>query len=205
MIAEMAGRIQVQHVNVKVFAEDTARVDLAAAIPVFHRWIQDNVCEELLIDVADYRHVPSGPGVVLVGHQANYSLDLSRGRLGLLYNRKVAAEDNPRDNLTQAFRAALNACWRLEQEPEFGGNLRFNTGEYEVILNDRLLAPDTEATWQALKADFESFFGSLYNAGYTLDRSGADPRERFRVGVKAVNAVDALSLLHALNQHRTDA
>ena len=59
--------MNVQHVNVKIFAEDPA-IELDGAIPVFHRWIQRNVCEELLIDVADYRHVPAGPGVLLVGH-----------------------------------------------------------------------------------------------------------------------------------------
>jgi hypothetical protein len=202
MTAKTAVRVQVQHVNVKIFAEDTAGVDLAGAIPVFHRWIQESVCEELLIDVADYRHVPAGPGVLLVGHEANYSLDLSGSRLGLLYNRKAAADNNPRENLTQAFRAALTACQRLEQEPEFRGKLKFNAGEYEIVLNDRLLAPNTEATWQALKVDFENFFSSLYGAGYRLDRSG-DSRERFRVGVKATGPVDALALLQALDRDRT--
>src|ERR1700676_5233406 len=99
MNPEMAGRVQVQHVNVKIFAEDTEAVDLALAIPVFHRWIQESICEELLIDVADYRYWPAGPGVLLVGHEANYSLDLSGWRLGLLYNRKAAAaDDNRREN-----------------------------------------------------------------------------------------------------------
>ena len=32
----------------------------------------------MLIDVADYRHVPAGPGVLLIGHEANYSLDNRR-------------------------------------------------------------------------------------------------------------------------------
>ena len=179
--------VQVQHVNVKIFAEGPAAadVDLGAAIPVFHRWIQDSVCEELLIDVADYRHVPAGPGVLLVGHQANYSLDLASNRLGLLYDCKALREGGARDNLSQAFHAALAACRRLEQEPEFQGRLRFNSGDCEVILNDRLFAPNTEATWQALKPEFEEFFAALYGgAGLTFERS-EDPRERFRVGVRA--------------------
>ena len=201
MTAEMSGRVQVQHVNIKIFAEDTEAVDLALAIPVFHRWIQESICEELLIDVADYRHVSAGPGVLLVGHEANYSLDLSGGRLGLLYNRKAVAADSPRENLTQAFRAALTACQRLEQEPELRGKLKFNPAEYDVILNDRLLAPNTEATWQALKADFETFFISLHGGGYTLDHSG-EPRERFRVCVKATGAVDALALLEQVSGRR---
>jgi hypothetical protein len=181
--------MNVQHVNVKIFAEDPA-IDLAGAIPVFHRWIQGNVCEELLIDVADYRHVPAGPGVLLVGHEANYSLDLSSDRLGLLYNRKAWRDGPPRDKLSQAFHAALAACRRLEQEPEFQGRLKFSSGDCEVIINDRLLAPNTDATWQALKPAFEEFFGGLYGPGVTFERS-ADPRERFRVGVKADRPVAA--------------
>ena len=53
--------MNVQHVNVKIFAQAPVMVDLGDAIPVFHRWIQDKVGSELWIDVADYRHVPNGP------------------------------------------------------------------------------------------------------------------------------------------------
>jgi hypothetical protein len=104
----MADKVQVQHVNIKIFAEGPP-IELGGAIPVFQRWIQDSVCEELLIDVADYRHVPAGPGVLLVGHEANYSLDLSFNRLGLLYNRKVRDEGSVQDSLMRSFRAALAA------------------------------------------------------------------------------------------------
>src|SRR5713226_1464167 len=136
MRADLAAEVQVQHVNVKIFAEGPAiaDLDLAGAIPVFHRWIQQSVCEELLIDVADYRHVPAGPGVLLVGHEANYSLDLSFNRLGLLYNRKAWGDGSAQDNLLQAFHAALTACQRLEEEPEFRGKLRFSAGDCEVFL-----------------------------------------------------------------------
>ncbi len=195
---------QVQHVNVKIFAEGpaVADLDLGGAIPVFHRWIQESVFEELLIDVADYRHVPAGPGVLLVGHEANYSLDLSFYRLGLLYNRKARRDGGPWDNLSQAFHAALAACLRLEDEPEFQGKLKFNAGDCEVILNDRLLAPNTEATWQALRPEFEEFFDGLYGGiGFTFERPG-DPRERFRVGVKANGAVELRALLEELGRGR---
>ena len=52
----------IQHVRVKVFASRAVSID--DAIPVFHRWIQERVHPEMLIDVADYRHVPDGPGVM---------------------------------------------------------------------------------------------------------------------------------------------
>src|SRR5439155_15840277 len=128
-----------------------AAIDLADATPIFHRWIQERVPEEMVIDVADYRHVPEGPGVLLIGHQANYSLDLAEGRLGLLYNRKTALEGDAQANLGQAFRAALAACRRLEEEVPFQGKLRFDAGDCEILLNDRLLAPNTDETWNALR------------------------------------------------------
>src|SRR5215467_14630610 len=114
----------IQHVRVKIFACEPADIDLGDAIPIFHRWIQDHVCPEMLIDVADYRHVPNGPGVMLIGHEASYSLDNTKGRLGLLYSRKQAGGE-AQENLRQAYDAAKAACARLEQEPAFAGKLKF--------------------------------------------------------------------------------
>ena len=184
----------VQHINVKVFAEPAA-VDLANAILVFHRWIQEGAVEELLIDVADYRHVPGGPGVIVVGHEANYSLDLGpEKRLGLLYNCKAVAEGTTQEKLLHAFHSAFEACRRLEEEPDFQSKLHFNAGWCEVVLNDRLLAPNTGETWQALKPEFETFFGNLFrNRSYTLERMGG-PRERFGVRVATAEPIDIHSL-----------
>jgi hypothetical protein len=174
----------IHHVRVKIFAQDSGGVDLGAAIPVFHRWIQDRVCPEMLIDVADYRHVPGGPGVMLIGHEANYSLDFAKGRLGLLYSRKKAGGD-AQENLAQAYDAAITACARLEQEPAFAGKLKFSA-ECEFSINDRLLAPNREDTYLALKPEFDRFFTKVWGAGdYSLEHRG-EPRELFRVAVKPV-------------------
>src|SRR5229473_5672560 len=93
----------IQHVRVKVFARQPAPIDQGDAIAVFHRWIQNRECPEMLIDVADYRHVPDGPGVMLIGHEASYSLDNTKGRLGLLYSRKQAGGE-AQENLPPARR-----------------------------------------------------------------------------------------------------
>jgi hypothetical protein len=176
--------MNIQHVNVKVFAE-TAAIDLGSAIPVFHRWIQDEVCEELLVDVADYRHVPGGPGVILIGHEANYSLDWGPAkRLGLLYNRKASLEGSTQEKLNQGFEAALEACRRLEEDPVFERQLRFNRGDCEVTLNDRLLTPNTEETWQALKPEFEAFFARRFGSLHFDFERSSETRERFAVRVR---------------------
>jgi hypothetical protein len=177
--------MNVQHINVKIFAREPVAIDLADAIPVFHGWIQDRVCEELLVDVADYRHVPAGPGVVLVAHEANYSLDYAGNRLGLLYNRKSILDGDTQQKLRYAFHRALLACRRLEQEAPFRGKLKFNAGDCDVILNDRLLAPNTEDTYLALKPEFDNLFTDLWGeAGYSLEWR-RDPRERFRISARA--------------------
>jgi hypothetical protein len=173
----------VQHVNIKIFA-DRADIDIADVIPIFHQWIQDRVAPELLIDVADYKHVPDGPGIVLIGHEADYSLDQTGGRLGLLYNRKVAVPGDAQAALSQAFDSALSAAKRLETTGPFAGKLHFDEGDVEVILNDRLLAPNTDATWEALRPEIARFFTSIYGSdNFTLERRG-ESRDRFRVGVK---------------------
>src|SRR5437899_478671 len=177
----------IQHVRVKIFAREPAPADLGDAIAVFHRWIQDRICPELLIDVADYRHVPNGPGVMLIGHEANYSLDNTKGRLGLLYNRKQAGGD-AQQNLRQAFDAAVAACGRLEQEPAFAGKLKFDSGDCEFSINDRMLAPNREATYLALKPEFDRFLAEVWGAdSYSIERRGEE-RELFQVRVRKSGA-----------------
>jgi hypothetical protein len=172
-----------QHVNLKIFANTDNGFDLADAIPVFHRWIQKRDLPEMLIDVADYSHVPEGPGVLLIAHEANYSLDYARDRLGLLYNRKAAGSGNAQEQLGQAYEAALKACRRLEQEPEFQNKLHFKTNHLEIVFNDRLQHPNSDESWNQLKPQVERFFDGVFGAGkYLLQRRG-EPRERLRAEV----------------------
>ena len=171
----------IQHINLKIFVSDAGAIELADAVGVFHQWIRDSVCPgvcpEMLIDVADYRHVAAGPGVMLIGHEANYSLDNRENRLGLLYNRKASLNGGFRTRLEQAHRSALGACGRLEQEGAFRGKLKFDGSAMEVFINDRLLAPNNDETWQALGPELESYF-----AGFKIQRQG-EPRDLFRVSV----------------------
>ena len=73
-----------QHLSVKIFEQSGAELNGAKAIAVFHRWIQRGGLPEMAIDVADYAHIPAGPGVLLVCQEAAYALDNHDGRLGLL-------------------------------------------------------------------------------------------------------------------------
>jgi hypothetical protein len=172
---------ELEHVNVKIFAHEASGFDLARVVPVFHRWIQSRTDSFLPIDVADYRHVPAGPGVMLIGHHANVSLDLREGRLGLLYNRKSATGAPPEDQITQTYEAALSLCERLEQEPELKNSLRFTRGNIEIVINDRLLSPNTTETHLRLLPFIEAACRRIFaGAEFTVTRHG-QPRERYRV------------------------
>jgi hypothetical protein len=195
--------MQLQHVNVKLLVQNPEEVDLEALIPVFHGWIQGQVGEGLLLDIADYRHVDAGPGVVLIGHEGNYSVDNTDSRLGIRYNRKAALDGSNQDRLKQAARAALTACQRLEAEPLLGGRLRFNGQEIEIFINDRLLAPNSDATREAINSDFQTFSEQLFRGSKFSMSYGSDPRKLFAVSVKAAQPFPITGLLENLGQIRS--
>lgn len=191
--------MQLQHVNVKLLVESPDVSSLDLLIPVFHSWIENQNDDELLIDVADYTHVPAGPGVVLIGHEANYSVDNTGNRLGVRYNRKAACDGGNQDCLAQSARAALLACRRLEDEPRLDGKLRFNGHDIEIFINDRLVAPNTAATREACDADFRLFSQRLFRGKEYSISYGTDPRSLFTAYLKAAQPVSATDLLKALS------
>jgi hypothetical protein len=190
--------MQLQHVNVKLLVQSGGAARLEPLIPVFHNWIETQNGDELLIDVADYTHVPAGPGVVLIGHEGNYSVDNTDNRLGVRYNRKAALDGGNQECLAQAARAALTACRRLEGEPHLDGKFRFNGQDIEIFVNDRLIAPNTAATRAAFDADFHSFSQKLFRGKEYSISYGDDPRSLFTAYIKAARPFSAAELLESL-------
>src|SRR2546425_7497876 len=121
--------------GVKIFASNPDVVDIREFIPVFHSWIQKQTIEgHQLIDVHDYSHVPDGPGILLVAHEGNFSMDQGDGRLGLFYYRKRPLEGNFQTKLQSILDTARQACQLLEAEPRLNG-ITFKRDEMLVIAN----------------------------------------------------------------------
>ena len=146
--------------DLKVLARDGGpEISAEEFIPVFHRWITERTLPELLIDVADYSHVHEGPGVLLVGHDAIYAYDLSRGEPGLLYSRRreTGPELQGVGSLDRRLRSLLDcafrACDLIEAEPGLGGRVAFDRNRLELRVNDRLVPRDDE-TASALEGAF---------------------------------------------------
>jgi hypothetical protein len=184
-----------EKLQIKFFAKSP--VDAEAVVPVFHRFIREHAFDELMIDVADYKHVKNGPGIVLVGDANDYYLDEGEGRQGLLFSRKrhgAPAEGR----LREGFARALKACALLESAPELGGKLSFHTNELLLRLPDRLNAPNEDSTFDELSPELSQLLDKLYGTGvYTLQR-GASAPEAFSLRVKATAAPALSALLGAL-------
>ena len=196
-ILEEETAIELQHINIKLYFNNSD-VDLAAVIPVFHSWIQDQVFNELLIDVADYRHVHHGPGLMLIGHEADYSLDQTGGVLGLRYNRKAPLAGTNLDRLTQATSAALIAAQRLEADARLNDELTFNGQDVQIIVNDRLLALNDDKTRQAASPDIHQLAAKLFGpSGYSLSFE-TDPRRLLSATIHASRPFSAGDLLKNL-------
>jgi hypothetical protein len=183
--------------QLKLFAEPAHGLELESFIPVFHNWIKHELLKELLIDVANYAHVPQGPGVVLIGHGSDYFMDEGEGRLGLLYNRKREAPE-PGARLADTFRRAIHAATLLEKEPALADKLRFRTTEWLFRINDRLAAPNGEATLAAVKPELDALCQRLFAGGtYELARVGTS-RHLFAVRINTPGAPGLGVLLERL-------
>jgi len=170
------------HFNVKLFAEPGTEVKWGDLIPVFHRWIRESVVPGALIDVADYAHVPEGPGVMLIADDAFYSVDNRAGQLGILYNRRRPLSGDVREKLEQAYDTAVLAARQLEKELP---GLRFSDRDFEVFINDRMLAPNNDQTEAEIRPVVEAFCAERFAGSKSLvERNGTDTRTLFRLRVK---------------------
>jgi hypothetical protein len=182
-------------IGVKLFLADSTKVDLEELIPVYHRWIREDVLEdELPIDVAGYAHVPKGPGVVLICDHAHYYFDERAGQYGIRYRGRRVARGSGEDAILRAFRSVLRVAALLEKEPTLGGRYRFKTDRIELSITDRLLAPSDERTVAAVRPEIESALETLYGKPPKSIALASGPREPFLVTVEtgAAPSVDAL-------------
>jgi len=181
--------IEARRIAVKLFF-DGAPPAPADARALFHRAIRDRLLDEVLIDVADYSHVHHGPGVVLVGHAANYSLDSDEGRPGLTCARK---RDEPADfaaRLSTATRATLAACHLIERET----SARFRTDEILFRINDRLHAPNDASTFALVLPFLEQLCVRLFSTEKATIAPSGDSKTPFgaRATVARAPSLDEL-------------
>ncbi len=176
---------------------DAGGIDILKLIPIYHRWIQQDALDALLIDVADYSHVPAGPGVMLIAFEGNYALDETDHERGVLYYSKRALPGELSERFARVPSRALKAARLMQAELE--GALQVPGDRLQFFANDRLIAPNTDAAYAALEPALRSFLDRLYDGARYQVMRATDPKERMSVRVQAEGGVTLDALLARLN------
>ena len=183
-----------ERLQLKLYLEPSEHFELEALIPVFHRFIRDQVLKDLVIDVVDYSHVPDGPGVVLIGHAADYYVGALDGALGLVFSRKRGGPGSD-GRLEDALHRLVNVARLLEQES--GLKLRFKSNELSLRLTDRLHAPNDDATFASAQAEVQALFSRVYGGAVAIERLPGS-KEPLSLRIKAASAPSLEALLEKL-------
>jgi hypothetical protein len=171
----------------KVYAPEPEGItdDAAVFVPIFHEWIREQALDLVMIDVADYAHVPDSPGIMLVAHEASFALDRGDGRFGLLVQRRTPIEGDGVAAIARTVRLAIRAAVKLQNDARIGGRLEFDTSVVRVESNDRLRAPNTDEGFQLLEPLARQALAKVF-PGRTVAgvrRVRNDPRDRLALEV----------------------
>jgi len=191
--------MELERFCLKFFARPETDINDEIFITIFHEWIRYQKLGGVLLDVADYRHVPTGPGVMLITHEINFALDRSGERFGLFAQQKLSQVNNRRDQIlslmraTVAFGALLESDWRVKK------NLSLEGGRFHLMSNDRLRFPNTASAYSNILPDLEAASAIVYpDREITIARVENDPRERLTVVVDAGASINMKELVAAV-------
>lgn len=187
-----------KRVAVKLFAspDPATPVEVAPFGPLFHTFIQNRSVEGLLIDVADYAHVSDGPGVMLIGHDVDYSIDQAAGLAGLRTLGKHLDGVAFDDALRETIRKAVDCVIAIETDGRTG--LCFDASPVEIQLVDRLQAPNTPEAFGLARAAAEPVLEELLGDTCVEYVSGGDPRRMLTLRATARQATDTATLRERL-------
>ena len=179
-----------ERVCAKLYAAEPGIPD-AEFVPVFHDWIRRKVIGGVLLDVADYTHVPDGPGVALVGHEFTYSLDRSDGRFGLLVQRRRSTGANTEASIAATIATLLTAAEKLEAHRSLKGLIEFDRSSIRIESNDRLRAANDDEGLAVLRVASENAARQVFaDAATRVHTVAEDSRNRVAVTVAVGNESD---------------
>lgn len=187
-----------KRISAKLFATDPgADVDLDGFIPVFHKFIKEETVEGILIDVAVYGHVPEGPGIVLIGHDVDYSIDMNDGKAGILTVGKRLEDGTLAGHLDDTVRKCLRAVKALQAEGST--TVPYSTSALKVQILDRLAGPNSDDGYAAVEGDLQALATRVFGDGATVERADAnETRKPLAATIGGVNGGDLDALLARL-------
>jgi hypothetical protein len=152
-------------------------------LAIFGRWRLEE--GEEIMDLADYAHVEEGPGVLLVSHRWQFGVDWLSGRPSIFYATRKNLSGSLSGRLSQALGGLVEKSQRLLQEEELKGQIIPSPGELEIVVNDRLQFPNTEAGDGQMRPAVEEVLDRLYGDGRWEIEAQDDPGERLGYRIRA--------------------
>lgn len=169
--------MELYKLGIKFFAPPGQRVELTEFIPILQEWIQKQIIKEhLLIDTHNYSHMHDGPGILLVAHEGNFSVDFSEGRMGFVYYRK-----QPVHSFVDILKPGVEGCRLLGDDSRMRNRLNFSTDEALIFANDRLLGPNDDETLLQLQPALSPALEKVLGKPFKLSRISDDPKERLTI------------------------
>lgn len=187
-------------IQVKVPAASADDSWLQDSLEVFHRWISERKLNEILVDVADYRHVHQGVQIALIGHQCHYYLEQVDGQLGLSCFRKRDFVDG-HDPLLDTLSRTLFVCEQLERDLGREQPL-FDTTALEVRIADRRYTDHLSLSPEAVGAAATERLKSIYESTPAIEPLGAGGLPGVRLRFSEARPLERLrqSVDHALEK-----
>lgn len=193
---EAVAALMSPEVSIKLFVDDESVVRPLELIGVFQGWIKDGALDdEVAIDVANYEHVPKGPGIVIICDKAHFYFDVRDDRWGMRYRGRRAARATGEEAIARAFRSALHAASLLESDASLEGRYRFRTDEIEFGIYDRLLAPSEQGTLDSVQPALDATVRALYGAPAKSLELTSGPKEPFMVRIENAGSPSVGELL----------
>lgn len=132
-----------QRVDFKLLLETPPDPDIDVFLVIFDRWRKREGHAADWVDLADYAHMPTGPGILIAGKRETFAINLNPPGPGLLTSVRGGLTGNLEDRFREAYRRARALNAEALAEPEFPAEFRPMEGAWEVFVNDRLGFPNT--------------------------------------------------------------
>ena len=182
--------MKIRQPGAKILLNDLRKDTEESLIPLFHDWIRNNVMDDhLMIDVADYRHVPNGPGVMLIAHEAHLSVERLGGDPGLCYQSKKDVLNEASAQFEMALRHVAKAASRFISG-DSSSSFQFSKRKFILLSTSRLELKNTKEAFEKISNDvlvmLEKVFG---HNEFSLKQQG-DSRAPFSMLVQSSKDID---------------
>lgn len=169
-----------QRVDVKQLLDAPRDPDIDPFLVIFDRWRKQDGHPCDWVDLADYAHMPAGPGILIVGKRDSFSVNLNPPGPGLLTSVRSGLDGGLAERLREAFRRARELNAAVLAEPEFPRRMQVIDGAWEVFINDRLRFPNSDASDRRIRPALAEALGVTPRS---LVRH-ADPRGRLGYSIR---------------------